>query len=126
MFRTLAAFRRVHEIQWSVSALCLPGLAQLQAIRRELAAVRENQETFSRQQVQVVEGLEELRRLVGHARSDIVQLENITRHNEILSILNRLDESDRERRRYRMTIEERAANFPLLSDEDLTPEDERS
>jgi CHAD domain-containing protein len=68
-------------------------LHELRAVRREFAAVLENQETFSRQQVRLFNALQEMSRHLGDIRTDVILLENhnISRHGEILAILRRLD-----------------------------------
>lgn len=74
-------------------------LRQLQGLRREFAAVLENQrrdrELILRLTSRMEEGLESLRRDLRDVRSDIVLLENgmLTRQNEILTVVRRLEES---------------------------------
>jgi seryl-tRNA synthetase len=80
-------------------------LVELRGIRREFRAMLENQQTFARQQGQFLEGMnnlsndiKDLRRVVQDLRSDVVMLEshNITRHNEILDILRRIESIESE------------------------------
>jgi hypothetical protein len=49
-----------------------PVLVELRGLRCDVAAMLENQQTFARQQVELVEILEEIRREVATVRSDVV------------------------------------------------------
>ena len=87
-------------------------LAHLQAIRRDQAAMLEQIQTLARQMARIAEthvdvqrSVVEVQRTMGEMkltltemRSDILLLENlnITRHNEILGILHRLDETEQQ------------------------------
>ena len=50
-------------------------LVELRGLRRDVAAMLKHQQTFARQQVEVVEILEEIRREVATVRSDVVLVE---------------------------------------------------
>ena len=78
-------------------------LAHLQALRRDQAAMLEQIQTLARQMARIAETHVDVQRTMGdikvtltEMRSDILLLENlnITRHNEILGILHRLDETE--------------------------------
>ena len=80
-------------------------LAHLQAIRRDQAAMLEQIQTLARQMARIAEVNVDFQRTMGEMkltltemRSDILLLENlnITRHNEILGILHRLDETEQQ------------------------------
>lgn len=82
-------------------------LLELQGLRRELAAVLEQQETFMRHMIRLADGqvdlsrqMMELTAALSEIRSDVLLLksQNLTRHNEVLDILRRLDEIDHEQR----------------------------
>jgi hypothetical protein len=92
-----------------------PVLVELRSLRRELAALLEHQTTFARQQTKIVETLEEIRRQIGDARSEIVLLEshNITRHTEILAILRRLEDVEQQQ----TTTEQREVSGWYQSDQ---------
>ncbi len=80
-------------------------LVQLRGMRREMAAILENQrrdrELITRLALRVDQGFArvdeafvDLRRDIGEIRSDMVRLENglLDRHTEILDVVRRLDE----------------------------------
>ncbi len=84
-------------------------LVQLRGMRREMAAILENQrrdrELITRLALRVDQGfarvdeaLVDLRRDIGEIRSDIVQLENglLNRHTEILDVMRRPDQAGQE------------------------------
>ena len=84
-------------------------LVQLRGMRREMAAILENQrrdrELITRLALRVDQGfarvdeaLVDLRRDIGEIRSDMVQLENglLNRHTEILDVMRRLDQAGQE------------------------------
>jgi|SoiMethySBSTD1v2_1073268.scaffolds.fasta_scaffold296115_3 hypothetical protein len=81
-------------------------LRQLQGLRREMAAVLENQRrdrelitrlTLSMDQIslRMDQGFAEIRKEISAIRSDLVMLENglLNRQNEILDLVRRIDES---------------------------------
>jgi predicted nuclease with TOPRIM domain len=73
-------------------------IAQLQGIRRELAAMLENQlrdrQLITRLASRMEQGFGEVRRDIQDLRSDVTLLENslLTRHNEMMQVMRRLDE----------------------------------
>ena len=77
-------------------------LVQLRGMRREMAAILENQrrdrELITRLALRVDQGFADLRRDIGEIRSDMVQLENglLNRHTEILDVMRRLDQAGQE------------------------------
>ena len=102
--------------------------AHLQAIRRDQAAMLEQIQTLVRQMARIAEthvdvqrSIVEVQRTVGdikvtltEMRSDIVQLEihNLTRHNEILEILHRLDETELQQGPAKQTLEQDPSSDP--------------
>ena len=80
-------------------------LVHLRGLRREVAALLENQTTFSKQMVRLHEHVErltdEVRRDFQSVKSDIVMLENqnISRHGETISAIRRIEPSSGRRRR---------------------------
>ncbi|MBV9075877.1 MAG: hypothetical protein JO048_00150 [Methylobacteriaceae bacterium] len=75
-------------------------LRQLQGLRREMEAVLERQDRTQQLVVRLDQHMEarfaELRAAMAEMRSDAVLQENrlLTRHNEILGILRRLDDAE--------------------------------
>jgi hypothetical protein len=76
-------------------------LVQLRGLRREVAALLENQATFSKQIVRLYEHVDrltdEVRRDFKSVNSDIIMLENqnISRHGETISALRRIEAIER-------------------------------
>jgi hypothetical protein len=72
-------------------------LVQLRGLRREVAALLENQATFSKQIVRLYEHVDrltdEVRRDFQSVKSDIIALENqnISRHGETINALRRIE-----------------------------------
>ena len=77
-------------------------LVQLRGMRREMAAILENQrrdrELITRLALRVDQGFADLRRDIGEIRSDMTQFENglLNRHTEILDVMRRLDQAGQE------------------------------
>jgi hypothetical protein len=76
-------------------------LVQLRGIRREIAAVLENQATFSKQIVRLYEHVDkltdEVRADFKLMKSDIIALENqnISRHGETIEAIRRIEDVER-------------------------------
>jgi hypothetical protein len=83
-------------------------LVQLRGLRREVAALLENQTTFSKQVVRLYEHVDrlsddvrsladEVRRDFKSGKSDIIMLENqnISRHGETINALRRIESVER-------------------------------
>ncbi|SRR5579863_1360668 len=83
-------------------------LVQLRGLRREVAALLENQTTFSKQIVRLYEHVDrlsddvrsladEVRRDFKSVKSDIIMLENqnISRHGETINALRRIESVER-------------------------------
>ena len=80
-------------------------LAEFQALRRELADVLERQDTLIRHMIRLADGYVDLsqqmlalKTALFEIRGQVAQLESQGSDPEILDILRRLDESDREQR----------------------------
>jgi septal ring factor EnvC (AmiA/AmiB activator) len=103
-------------------------LKQLQAIRRDQAAMLEQIQTLARQMarigethvdvqrsvVEVQRAMGDIKVTISEMRSDIVQLEihNLTRHNEILEILHRLDETEQQQGPANQALEQDPSSDP--------------
>jgi hypothetical protein len=96
-------------------------LAHLQAIRRDQAAMLEQIQTLARQMARIAEVNVDFQRTMGEMkltltemRSDILLLENlnITRHNEILGILHRLDETEQQQGPANQALEQDPSSDP--------------
>src|ERR687898_611498 len=96
-------------------------LARLQAIRRDQAAILEQIQTLARQMARIAEVNVDFQRTMGEMkltltemRSDILLLENlnITRHNEILGILHRLDETEQQQGPVNQALEQDPSSDP--------------
>jgi hypothetical protein len=80
-------------------------LVQLRGLRREVAALLENQATFSKQMVRLYEHVDkltdEVRRDFQSVKSDIIMLEsqNISRHGETINAIRRIEAIERPGRR---------------------------
>ena len=76
-------------------------LVHLRGLRREVAALLENQATFSKQIVRLYEHVDrltdEVRRDFQSVKSDIVMLENqnISRHDETINAIRRIEAIER-------------------------------
>ena len=80
-------------------------LAELQDLRRELAAVLERQDTLIRHMIRLADGQVDLsqqmmglKAALSEIRSHVSQRDHADLNPEILDILRRLDENDREQR----------------------------
>ncbi len=80
-------------------------LVQLRGLRREVAALLENQATFSKQVVRLYEHVDkltdEVRRDFQSVKSGIIMLEsqNISRHGETINAIRRIEAIERPGRR---------------------------
>lgn len=80
-------------------------LRHLRSLRRDMAAVLENQardrQLITRLAARMDQSVGEIRRDIADLRGDVVLLENglLSRHNEILAVMRRLDDIDRPRGR---------------------------
>lgn len=75
-------------------------LRHLRSLRRDMAAVLENQardrQLITRLAARMDQSVGEIRRDIADLRGDVVLLENglLNRHNELLSVMRRLDDVD--------------------------------